>query len=78
MFWGTTWELGQPFGNLMGTNREHDGNKEKKPKIPPHGPSQKEKNWNPHAEPFIGCMELILVVPLFWKCTLFFFFSFVN
>ncbi len=26
IFWGTTWELGQLFGNLMGTNCEHDGN----------------------------------------------------
>jgi hypothetical protein len=35
VLFGTFWELGEPFWNLMGTYREHDGDKEKKQKNPP-------------------------------------------
>jgi len=39
---GTFWELGEPFWNLMGTYREHNGDKEKSKKILPP-PSQNNK-----------------------------------
>jgi hypothetical protein len=42
------WEQLGNFGNLMGTDREDDGNKGKKQKNPPPLSSQKGKNWAPH------------------------------
>jgi len=39
--WGTTWEHGKPFGNLMGAHMEYygnEGNKQKKKSLPPPPP----------------------------------------
>jgi len=42
--WGTTWEHGKPFGNLMGAHMEYygnEGNKQKKNLSPLHLPPPK-------------------------------------
>jgi hypothetical protein len=73
---GTIWELGEPFGNLIGTHREDEGNKgwKKANKNSRPLPSQKgKKNLDPswvHPEPFIGCMKLFVsktVCHHFWR-----------
>jgi len=40
--------LKNPFGNVMETHMEQDGNKEKNKKKKSFPPPQKEKNWTPH------------------------------
>jgi hypothetical protein len=49
------------FGNVMETHMEQDGNKEKNQKkiLPPSSKRKKLDTSLVHAEPFIGCMQLL-------------------